>query len=233
MNELNIAVARFLDEIQRMGVGTDSIGHQKNKYVALPTLLGQATSAANAQGLSYQNVVGMDVGYMTVTHILIHKETGEVYALTYAGPPLGAPGTASPQTNQTWGASRTYTVRTTLMSFCGIHQDPDWDGDWLSPAERTKTTVTSNGKAPAQSNVNGKVVAAKSNGKVAAKPLTARESLHVAMKAAGLTDKGDMQEEFDSLILIFGGKPQSDADWAKFLAKFLDRLPSEMPATAA
>jgi hypothetical protein len=231
MNELNIAVARFLDEIQRMGVGTDGVGHQKNKYVTLPTLLGQATTAANAQGLSYQNVVGMDVGYMTVTHILIHKETGEVYALTYAGPPLGAPGTASPQTNQTWGASRTYTVRTTLMSFCGIHQDPDWDGDWLSPAERTKTTVTSNGKAPAQSNVNGKVVAAKSNGKVAAKPLTARESLHVAMKAAGLTDKGDMQEEFDSLILIFGGKPQSDADWAKFLAEFKTR--QQAPATAA
>ena len=222
MNELNIAVARFLDEIQRMGVGTDGVGHQKNKYVTLPTLLGQATSAANAQGLSYQNVVGMDVGYMTVTHILIHKETGEVYALTYGGPPLGAPGTASPQTNQTWGASRTYTVRTTLMSFCGIHQDPDWDGDWLSPAERTETTVTSNG--------NGKV-AAKSNGKVAAKPASPREALHVAMKKAGITDKGDMQEEFDSLIIILGGKPETDADWAKFLAEFKTR--QQAPATAA
>ena len=115
--ELNIAVACFLDQIQKMGVGTDGVGHQKNKYVTLPTLLGQATTAANAHGLSYQNVVGMDVGYMTVTHILIHKETGEVYALTYGGPPLGAPGTAGPQINQTWGASRTYTVRTTLMSW--------------------------------------------------------------------------------------------------------------------
>jgi hypothetical protein len=136
-----------------------------------------------------------------------------------------------------WGACRTYCLRTTLMAFIGLHPDKDWDGDVVSPEDRKvlneTVAATSNGKAPAQSNVNGKVVAAKSNGKVAAKPLTARESLHVAMKAAGLTDKGDMQEEFDSLILIFGGKPQSDADWAKFLAKFLDRLPSEMPATAA
>ena len=51
------------------------------------------------------------------------------------------------------------------------------------------------------------------------------------MKKAGITDKGDMQEEFDSLIIILGGKPETDADWAKFLAEFKTR--QQAPATAA
>ena len=218
--ELNIAVAPFLDTIQQMGVGTDSVGHHDNLFVKLPTLLGHVTVAANNHGFSYQNVVGQSEGYMTITHMLIHKETGEVYALTYGGPPLGAPGNANPQTNHLWGASRTYAVRTTLMSFCGIHQDPDWDGDWLSPTERAAASAKSNGKAPA-----------KSNGKAPAKSVTPREALLAAMKKAGITDKGDMQEEFDSLTAIFGSKPETDADWTKFLSEFHTR--HQAPATAA
>ena len=135
----------FLHLVQEMGVGTDSKGTIRSKkgtassfsydYVSLPKLLGQVHAAAKSCGFAYSNVVGRtDSGHMSVTHILLHP-SGR-YEQEYAGPKV--PDTTGVDGNQQWGATRTYAVRTTLMSFCGVHHDPDWDGDWMSPTARDK-----------------------------------------------------------------------------------------------
>ena len=132
------ALISFLHRVQELGVGADSTidmkGRNPYKYVSLPKLLGQVHTAARDNGFAYSNVVGINDGFMTITHILIH-ESGR-YEQEYIGPKV--PTASGTQGNQAWGATRTYAVRTTLMSFCGVHHDPDWDGDWMSPDARDK-----------------------------------------------------------------------------------------------